>query len=174
LEKASDNLGESKEVFDRSEHYRIRVHRKSRAHYLTAKRYNRLNNWLGIPVVILTAIVGSAIFVSLSENPAVELRIATGFLSVLATVLASLQTFFKFPELAEKHSVSGAGYTKLKRKIDSVQLKFRGKPTEREAFIEELDRITDEISKLDSDSKDIPDSIYDKAVIEQKSDEEGV
>ena len=98
-----------KDIEVRAEKYRIRAHRKARAHYLAAKHHSARHKYLGVPVVITTAIVGTTIFVSLSENPSIAWKITTGLLSITAAILAALQTFFKHAERSEKHKIAAAG-----------------------------------------------------------------
>ena len=73
-----------------------RVVATQKGHYYAADHYGRLNYWLGIPVMVLTTIVGTSVFASLQEKPEPWLLILIGFASVLAAVLASLQTFLGF------------------------------------------------------------------------------
>ncbi|GEP61953.1 SLATT domain-containing protein [Reyranella soli] len=70
----------------------------ARAHAMNADKLERWHYWLGVPVVILTTIVGTTAFASLSDlgNTRVLIAVGTGALSVSAAVLAALQTFFAF------------------------------------------------------------------------------
>src|SRR5262249_5393873 len=47
------------------------------------------------------------------------LRIAVGMVSVLAAVLASLQTFLRFGERAEKHRTAAEAWAALKRDMEA-------------------------------------------------------
>lgn len=162
------------DIRKRVEYYRIRAQRKARSHYLAAKRSGRKHAWLGVPVVVISTVVGSTIFASITENPAVGWKIFTGLLSISAAVLAALQTFFKFSELSEKHRISAAGYASLKRRLDSIQLRFAGADGKRDEYINTMESIVSDIDQLEAESPDVPDDLYDVAVKEQLSDEEGV
>src|SRR5437773_11864879 len=87
------------------ERWRNQLERLQSAQYLSAEHCRRINNWLGIPVIVCTAIVGSIVFATLSDafGDSLWIKIALGFLSLTAAVLASLQTFPKYSERAEKH-----------------------------------------------------------------------
>ena len=78
------------------------------AHYDAAVRAEHRNYQLGIPVIVLSVIVGSAIFVSLKKDPSTYVRIIVGLLSLGSVVLALLQTFLKWSERAEKHREAGS------------------------------------------------------------------
>ena len=162
------------DIRDRAEYYRVRAQRKARSHYLTAKRNSRMHTNLGVPVVVISTIVGSTIFATISDDPAVGWKIVAGLLSITAAVLAALQTFFKYSELAEKHRVSGAEYASLKRRLDSYQLLFAESDGNRKDYLDALESIVTDLDQLERDSPDVPDDLYDKAVSEQRSDDEGV
>ena len=71
------------------------------AHYLLATRLRRRNLWIGIPAVVVSAVVGTSLFASLAngtEGLPVELRVVIGSLSVSAAVLSAIQTFLRFAE----------------------------------------------------------------------------
>lgn len=86
------------------------------AHYDADVRAEHRNYQLGISVIVLSAIVGSAIFVSL--DPSTYVRIIVGLLSLGSVVLASLQTFFKWSEKAEKHRETGARFGALLKEVE--------------------------------------------------------
>ncbi len=162
------------DIRERAEYYRVRAHRKARTHYLTAKRASHMHTTLGVPVVVISTIVGSTIFATLSEEPAVGWKIATGMLSISAAVLAALQTFFKYSELAEKHRSTAAQYAAMKRRLDALHLRFAEPDVSRDGFLDAMEAIIQELDQLEKDSPDAPDRFYDQAVNEQKSDQDGV
>lgn len=112
----SDKVNEKqKELIDVWEtDFRIICH----AHYDAAVRAEHRNYQLGIPVIVLSAIVGSAIFVSLEKDPSTYVRIIVGLLSLGSVVLASLQTFLKWSERAEKHREAGARFGALLKEVE--------------------------------------------------------
>jgi hypothetical protein len=136
----------------------------ARAHFLAWERYSRWNRFLGIPVVIMTALVGTAIFGTLQENPALHWRILAGGISILATVLAALQTYLNFAEQAEKHREAGGNYAEVRRKFNLLAIEMSQKGTdfndEAITILKEIVATLDEISKK---SPAITDAIYDVA-----------
>jgi hypothetical protein len=99
-----------------------RARESQRTHYVCSTRSGHWNYILGIPAIILSAIVGTAIFASLSENnPAAWIKILAGCISVLAAVLASLQTFLKYSELADAHREAGAKYGAIRRTLELLK-----------------------------------------------------
>jgi hypothetical protein len=70
-------------------------------------------------VVALTTVVGTSVFATLSRTHVnTGLQVAVGMLSVLAAVLASLQTFLRFGERAEKHRRAAEHWASIRREID--------------------------------------------------------
>src|SRR5258706_2547939 len=88
------------------------------AHYISAERFARKNYWLGIPVIGLTTLVGTSVFATLQKQQQPWLQATVGFASVLAALLASLQTFLGYSQRAEKHRIAGAKYGAVGRELE--------------------------------------------------------
>ena len=101
--------------------WRTRAIESSEAHYSLATSLVRSNIRFGVPVVVLTTFVGTTVFATL-QRPDVHLglRILVGTISVLAAVLASLQTFLRFGERAEKHRAAAERWASIRREIDAL------------------------------------------------------
>ncbi len=133
------------------------------ANYGVAQRLAKHTIRLGVPVVALTTLIGTSVFATLEENVAVEYRIVVGALSGLAAVLASLQTFLRFPERAEKHRAAGEQWSSVRREISQMlalhptYLASRGDP---KAYLDDLRRRMDEIA---AQSPEMPDRDWARA-----------
>jgi hypothetical protein len=90
------------------------------AHYVIATRLTKYNIWFGVPVVALATFVGTSVFATLQKDVRTSLRIIVGSVSVLAAVLASLQTFLRFQERAEKHRAAAELWAAIRREIDQM------------------------------------------------------
>lgn len=97
-----------------------RADASSDAHYALCTRLSRSNIRFGVPVVILTTFVGTSVFATLQHHVNLGLRIAVGMVSVLAAVLASLQTFLRFGERAEKHRTAAEAWAELRRDMEAM------------------------------------------------------
>jgi len=115
------------------------------ANYDAANYYSSINTRLGIPAVILSAIVGTSVFATLQSSIALWIRIVVGIFSVIAAVFSSLQTFLKSDERASKHRSSAAEYGTIKRDID--ELLVMHKESEQD-FNERISRIRDRMDNL--------------------------
>lgn len=112
----------SKAVMQRLFDWECRCAAAEDVHFDVAEELSRRNLFLGIPVVVLSAIVGTSLFASVSgDGVAVGIRIAAGTVSLIAGVLASIQTFLRFGARAEQHRVAAERWAAVKREIEKVR-----------------------------------------------------
>jgi len=131
------------------------------AHYRAAEIFARRHRRIGIPSVILSTIVATSIFSTLSESVDVRLRIATGVIALLAAILAALQVFLAFGERADRHRDAGARYGKIRSDIDIFQLRFgSAAQTNRDDALKRLQTICDNLGTLATDSPTLSETIY--------------
>lgn len=129
-------------------------------HYAAAASLRRWTYALGIPVVVLSAAVGTSVFASLSadEGLSIAVRTALASLSVLAAILAGLQTFFGFAERGEKHRSVAARYGVVRREVEAL-LAGPGGPIPAET----MDRIRGAIDALAVDAPHLSDGLMARA-----------
>jgi hypothetical protein len=135
----------------------FRNHRVQLAHYESARYFQRLHLWLGLPAIALSSIVGTSIFASLSGNQAPEVQILAGVLSLVAAALMGLQTFLKHSEQAEKHRLAGARFASLKHRIELLQ---SFPPTAEDDIRVELQAIEKAWARLREESPTLPTRIW--------------
>ncbi|RIX45041.1 MAG: SLATT domain-containing protein [Rhodocyclales bacterium GT-UBC] len=128
-------------------------------HYECGVWYGRLNYLLGIPTIVLSTAVGTAVFASLETNATGNERIAVGLVSILAAVLASLQTFLRFSERADQHRLSGSGYGAIRRAMEFLRT---FPPAEAAALQEAVTAIKTEMDKLAADAPPVPSRLKKK------------
>jgi hypothetical protein len=119
------------------------------AHYVLATRLTKYNIWFGVPVVAFATLVGTSVFATLQEDVGTNLRILVGFVSVLAAVLASLQTFLRFQERAEKHRVAAELWAAVRREIDemlALHPEYLAERSDPKKYLDDLRRRMDEVS----------------------------
>ena len=142
-------------------HYRFNKSEKS--HYRSATSCRIFNYSLGIPLVIITVIVASDIFGLLEKaaqmqypwqadkNMELEASIVA-ILSVMAPVLAALQTFLRFPERAEQHRNAAVKFGVLKTEVER-QITFP--PSDKVEIEKVLNNIQEKDSQIMSESPSI-------------------
>lgn len=156
-----------------AELYWSQARRKARAQYLASKSTQRMHNRLGVPVVVLTAVVGTSIFASISTSPALGWVIAAGLISLLAASLAALQTFFGFGVRAQQHRVAGAKYSSVMRDLDLFKVHISLNRIPAEDALAKLAEINARLDQIDEESPDVADRFYDRARQEQMGDQKG-
>jgi hypothetical protein len=138
------------------------------SHIRAATYYTQRGRMLGIPVVILTTIIGTAVFTSIaaSNTNSVALQVLAGLLSMAAAVLSSLHTFLNYGELAERHRNVAVKYGNLRREIEQL-LCFMDAQTDLDATMKDIRTRWDAI---DLEAPDIPQKIHDKVTFEVERD----
>lgn len=125
------------------------------AHYAAADELSWKGHALGVPVIILTSVIGASAFASVAaEVVPTYAKIFVGALSVLAALMSGLQTFFKFSERADKHRTFGARFGAVRRELE--QLHARGGNT--------TDAIRQSLDTLAEEAPAVPASVYRNAV----------
>jgi hypothetical protein len=129
------------------------------SHKLAAIHYTQLGRALGIPVVILTTIVGTTVFTSIASSGefSTSLQIVAGSLSIAAAVFSSLYTSLNYGELAERHRAISVKYGNLRREIEEI-LCFMQNKTDAESIMEDLRA---RWNAVDLEAPSVPKKIYD-------------
>jgi len=100
---------------EKLEEWEVRLNGAQAGHYMSCEKYQRLNNLLGIPLVILSSFVSAFLFF---ENVNWYISLFLKISGVIVVILASLQTFIRPSEKAEMHRVKASKYGSLKRKVE--------------------------------------------------------
>jgi hypothetical protein len=115
-----------------------RVRRAQIAHYASATRSERRHYWLGLPVVILTTLIGTSAFASIQSPATLEMKIAVGIASVAAAILAAVQTFLRYSERAEAHRIAAVKFGGLKKEIEYMLTFFPTEALKTQSFAEDI------------------------------------
>lgn len=90
------------------------------ANYHAANHFSKTNYSLGIPAVILSAVVGTCVFAGIGKQVPMLIQIGVGLISILASVLGALQTFLGLEQRSSKHRITASEYGAIKREIDHL------------------------------------------------------
>jgi hypothetical protein len=140
------------EWFDRARY-------QQHAHYEAARYYRHRYRVLGVPTVILGAIVSTSFFGLLSASEAVvpvlgvSWQVATGVVSMLAAVLFALGAFFKYSPQARQHHRAGQAYGAIRHTIEPLLA-----DPKRAVADDEMLPIRDQLNAA-SQYPDVPDSV---------------
>jgi hypothetical protein len=146
-------------IVDVLNNWYTRVDAAQKAHYSSSNTYRSFSLLLGVPTVILSLFVGTSVFASLQTKPSVTLQAIVGSCSVLAAVLAGLQTFFGFAERSERHRLAAAKYGAIGRELEILR-SSSGSIDQKT-----IDRLREKIDSLGLESPVNADRIYRKATM---------
>lgn len=92
------------------------------AHYEYGSLLERRHLYFGVPAILFSTIVGTAVFSSWEtvSQDGWE-RILFGLLSMLAAAITALQTFLNLAERASKHKSTGASYGAIRRELELLK-----------------------------------------------------
>src|ERR671937_406780 len=99
----------------------VHAHKGRDRHDLAARVYERGRYALGIPTLIATTIVGTSVFSTLSSPGSAPTRLWVGLFSLLAAVLAALQTFLDLPTRSERHRSIAVKYKAAIREPEQMR-----------------------------------------------------
>ncbi|MDH4260077.1 MAG: SLATT domain-containing protein [Gammaproteobacteria bacterium] len=159
-----------KDILATAEEYREVVAKRAIAHEKSAEWHRKRGAQLGVSATILSAVVGTTIFATITSQMGLDgkgsitfpqggiallLYIVVFAPLVLAPVLTGVHAYVNDPEQAAKHKRSWAGYYRLQQRIDLLLLKYgdaNAQGDEREEAIKELEAVSKEIESLCDDS----------------------
>lgn len=84
----------------------------SKGHFAASSFWNKFHLYIGVPTVILSAIVGTAFIAQIDKY-----KVIAGVISLLVAALTALITFLNPNEKADKHLSSGNYYDSLQNKV---------------------------------------------------------
>jgi hypothetical protein len=95
----------------------------------------------------------------------ISVRVATGIASVLAAILAGLQTFLRYSERAERHRVGAGKYGVLRREMEQKLAFPLPNTVELENYVNALRTAWDSLSE---ESPPVPQKIWNSAEINEE------
>jgi hypothetical protein len=132
------------------EDWHHRAYAAQSAHYASADQFRKLNYIVGVPAVICSSVVGTALFAGLEKDTPRTWLVAST--SILAAILAALQTFLRFAERATHHATAADWYSAIRRDIEEIlhlPVEDRGIPKDC------LDKIRKEMNRAAQDSPEL-------------------
>ena len=129
-----------------------------------AQQSRKANLLLGVPVVALTTIVGTSVFVALTKDPATWVKVLAGTMTILAAVLAAIQTFLAYSQVTENNRVAASRYAMIRRHIELAIVRKDANA---------IDRIRSEMDKAGAASQPIGDSLWETSLASARQVIEG-
>ena len=124
--------------------WRDQARESQNAHYMASIRAMRLHWLVGGSSIIVSTMVGTAVFSSLQDVDGSALRLTFGCLSVCAAVLTALSTFLRLSERAERHRTASVRYGAVAR---HVELEIALRPHERGSPKDVMARVQEQLQE---------------------------
>lgn len=124
-------------------------------HYKSAESLTSWHRWLSGVSVVLSAVVGTAVFASLQARPEPWMQVVAGLMSVAAAALAGLASSTGFVDRAERHRVAAAKYNAIGRELEQMLLLEEVEPAI-------LNSIRNRLDELSADLPHIPKRIHNE------------
>jgi hypothetical protein len=135
-----------------------RVYAAQSAYYLTAEKLRRRHYLLGIPAVLLSSIAGTAIFADLGSGEwSLPIRLMAASVSILAAVLAGLQTFLRPSQAAAENGFAADWFAAIRRDIEQVEALPRNLRGDAKTC---LDSIRKEINKAGQKAPELDETLW--------------
>jgi hypothetical protein len=121
----------------------------------------QLESWyrkIGVASVILSAIVGTSLFASLASLETTYepwIRVIAGIVSISASVLASLITFYRYEERTERHRVAGISHKVALRRLEKKYTGLNSTTLDEES----INRLQEELDELEKSAPVVPKDI---------------
>jgi hypothetical protein len=134
----------------------IHSHKARDRHDLASRTYAKGQYALGIPALIVSTVVGTSVFSSLSSKEVPALWV--GLLSITAAVLTAVQTFMDFGGRSDKHRMAAVKYKASIRTIEYLLMRLS---TTANITDEELAALRSQLDNLEESAPVVMPKIYD-------------
>jgi hypothetical protein len=132
-------------------------------HDVTQRKFSRINMFLGVPVIILSTVSGTANFGISTIFPAGFNygNAIIGTLSLITGVISTVANFLGYAQAEEAHRISAIQWSKFRRTIET---ELSLKPDERQAPNEFIKHARAELDRLMEQSPIIPQDVINKFI----------
>lgn len=134
----------------------------SKEHLITAAWWRTLHLWLGIPTVIMSAIVG-ATAISKYQTTHEWVAIVVGVMSITVAILSGLSTFFNPNERQAAYHNAGTSFDKLWNDLRQFRTIHCWEATPLTELVAKLDLLTQRKADLNQKCPQPPKWAYKKA-----------
>jgi hypothetical protein len=133
-----------------------------KGHHCAARRRGGMNLWLGIPAVIISAVVGAAAFSQYSKDYP-RLGIVAGFLAISGAVLSGVTTFLNPNDKENAHVTAAHAFDTLNNDCRLFWSIDCWREDSEEILTSKLRELVDRKNELNSNSPQIPPWAYKQA-----------
>jgi hypothetical protein len=145
-------------LIDDLEKFRNRALHWRDAHFDCARLYQRLDNLLGIPAVVLaTTILGFAFYAVDRPSAPVWAQYALAGLAIAQAIIAAIQAYVRPGAKAEAYRTSAANFASVYRRWESLMVAAKSDVA---VSIEQVRDIQDLADRVARDAPEVPQRIF--------------
>jgi hypothetical protein len=133
-----------------------------KGHHCAARGWSWSNLWLGLPIVIISAIASAAAFTQAAKDYS-SVAVLAGILSTIVSVLAAINTFLNPKEKENAHLSAAHAFDKLNNDARLFWSIECWQSAADETLTEKLRTLVGRKNELNANSPQIPDWAYRKA-----------
>lgn len=156
-------MEKGKNTIEELNKFRIDCMYGKKKHYNARDRYAGYHKKMGIVIVILTAIMGTSVYSSLSNSDVPSAKIVVVIFSAIIAVLTALQTYLNFEKRALRHKVAADRYLCLMKETQRLIAYNRDENKPIEDVQKELERLCQEVEGIHKDEPETSQGDYQKA-----------
>lgn len=138
-----------------------------RKHFNAADRKQSYHWYFGVPLIIGNLLSASVLWYVLKQNVQDSWKYIPLVLTLLLAVGSSLQTFFNFEKKVEGHRRIGNKYLSVMKKCQRLESYITNNNLEPSVIISNLDKIAEEIDKINVEAESFPTNKNDFKVSQQ-------
>jgi hypothetical protein len=141
--------------------WQLHVIRRRMIHEQTARRLQSFSYILGLPTAVFAAAAGSSAFAAW-RSPAAEgtkLAVVGGILGLVATILATVQTFLDLGARAERHRQAAVVYKRMLRRLERLppeRISLAQLSTENLELAQDIKQLEAELGEADATAPVVP------------------
>lgn len=129
-------------------HWHKESKRYQKLHYYASDYYRRWDNYIGIPKIIISTVVGTSMFATVNTAPNTMTQVAQASVVIFSAILSAIHQKLNYGSLSERHSQASSCYATVCMSIEkelSVKYKHR---THVDAVLSSLYSELDHLNKI--------------------------
>lgn len=125
-------------------------------HFHAAERNLFYNNIFGSAAIIINVVLGSVLFITVTNTLPEIAKWLSGFMAMTAAVCGGIQTFFNFQKLFEGHRRVGNNYLEIQRECEYLLAKYKDNSIALDELQKEVDIISKKYNTINNEAEAFP------------------
>lgn len=125
-------------------------------HYNAAGRKEKYQHRLGLSVIVINIIIGSALFATLKEVVPEWMKWTGAVMALAAAILSALQTYFSFQKAVQGHRRIAGRYLALVKRCNLFLAKYADEVLSDSQLISEMEALAKEIEQVNTEAHSFP------------------